>query len=120
VFEKFKEKYGDDKGNISIDLERFVSDATYRSDVINAYDDVKVAFNVFDIAWNVPHFRGYLEGMASLYRHAKTASSNVRTFDEIARKTLNTKQSSTKQLDYLKKLSRFVSHKNNENFFVEH
>lgn len=48
------------KGDYSISLESFCSDATYRQTVIDFYQKIKHTFNILDAVWEAPHFRQYL------------------------------------------------------------
>lgn len=48
-----------------VDLSKFAFDDAYRAKVIDKYEDVKEAFNIFDAVANVPHFMEYVRTLAT-------------------------------------------------------
>jgi hypothetical protein len=48
---------------VKLDLERFVTDETYRNNAIQAYNAVKTSYNILDVIWSLPHYREYLTSM---------------------------------------------------------
>lgn len=60
-------KVGQDIENFSIqgvDLQRFVNEEQYRQDVIEAYDHIKVSFNIFDVISKLDHTFAYVKDLA--------------------------------------------------------
>lgn len=48
------------KGEYTISLDKFCFDEDYRNTIIDFYDSIKHTFNIFDVVWNVPHYKQYL------------------------------------------------------------
>lgn len=44
-----------------LDVKKFISDEKYRNEIINFYDEIKVAVNIFDLLWRLPQFRSVLQ-----------------------------------------------------------
>lgn len=72
-----------------ISFERFMNDDTYRNTIINLYNGVKHTFNILDVVWTLPHFRGYLKTAFIDYAAQRSQSSKFRAIDSIGGRVID-------------------------------
>lgn len=71
-----------------ISFNKFVTDEAYRNTIIEYYNGVKHTFNILDVAWTLPHFRGYLKTAFIDYEAQKSISSKFRAIDTLGSRVL--------------------------------
>ena len=90
-----KEDNMDSNGNViesrkyKISFDRFMNDEIYRNNIINFYNGVKHTFNILDVVWTLPHFRGYLKAAFIDYASQRTISSKFRAIDSIGSRVID-------------------------------
>lgn len=76
--------------NYKLSFEKFVTDKVYRDNVIEYYNAIKHTFNILDVVWSLPHFRGYLETAFLDYKEQGIISSKFRAIDRIGNTVVQT------------------------------
>lgn len=72
-----------------ISFERFMNDEVYRNTIIDLYNGVKHTFNILDVVWTLPHFRGYLKAAFIDYTSQRSISSKFRAIDSIGGRVID-------------------------------
>lgn len=85
----------DADGNVSdakkyrISFQKFVTNESYRNNIIEFYNGVKHTFNILDAVWTLPHFRGYLQTAFMDYVSQRTISSKFRAINNIGSRVID-------------------------------
>jgi hypothetical protein len=58
-----------------VDMVKFLSDEDYRNKVFNAADTLKRVTNPYKVFWDVVHYRGYIESLATVVEGSKLISN---------------------------------------------
>ena len=118
--EKLKGVTGRNDARIS--FEKFVTNENYRNSIIELYDDIKMAVNIFDVMTNVSHYFGYLRSMYALVKTASLSSKVYKEANIISRdvlsKYIDVAKSSTTHGKMTKKIIKFINHKLNTQFLL--
>lgn len=118
--ERLKAVTGREDTRISFD--KFVTNEQYRNDIIQLYDEIKTAVNVFDVMVSVPHYFGYLEAMYALTRSAGLSSKVYQETNNISRdilsKYMDVAKSSSTHAKMVKRIVKFINNKLNNQFLL--
>lgn len=85
----------DEDGNViesrkyRISFTKFINDEAYRDTIISLYNGVKHTFNILDVVWSLPHFRGYLKTAFIDYAAQSAISSKFRAIDRIGSRVID-------------------------------
>jgi len=77
------------ESKVTIDLHQFVTNPKYRNDIINAYEDVKVSFNILDVLANMPTYFQYLKTLDLQHAMNYNISSKYRAMTDIGKRAVN-------------------------------
>ena len=58
-----------------VDMVKFLSDENYRNTVFNVADRLKRVTNPYKVFWDVVHYRGYIESLATVVEGSKLISN---------------------------------------------
>jgi len=58
-----------------VDMVKFLSDKDYRNTVFNVADRLKRVSNPYKVFWDVVHYRGYIESLATVVEGSKLISN---------------------------------------------
>ena len=80
--EDLKKSLGD---TFVVDMVRFLSDEDYRNTVFEAADTLKRVTNPYKVFWDVVHYRGYIESLATVVEGSKLISNiyNILSFRQV-------------------------------------
>lgn len=66
-----------------LDFIKFMTDDDYALKQIQSYEKEKHSVNILDVIYNVPHFKGYLTGVALDYAGKKSVSAKYRAIEQL-------------------------------------
>lgn len=106
-----------DYGTKTVDLNRYVNDAQYRKDVIEAYELVKDFVNPFRVIENNEHYFGYLKAVQVQYNLLMSNSKVCNVSDKIS--NIIWKRAKANLEQHLAKVKKFVINKLNNRWLLQ-
>lgn len=117
--ERFKE-WND--GSLEISFNKFMTDSLYREQIIEFYDEIKAAVNIFDIMDKSKHYFGYSEALNAFIESCKYGSAIYRESDRISKEVLNkyfnVSRNGAAHQKYLKSIMHFLTSRINNQFLL--
>ena len=115
----FKENNG---GTLKISFQQFIEDPNYRQRIIEAYEPIKAAVNIFEVMTTTEHYFGYAEALNANIQSMKLMSTSYRIADQISKEVLdkyfNVSRNGKLHEQYIKRVQKFINTKINNQFLL--